>query len=212
MIDNDSNGRMSFTHQKEKLRSPADITIEDITLDKFLKIYDGVVEEVLSSGFENVESAIMKIDLVLGEKGLGITFLKEEDLSNVDFRKANLRFINLKEAILDGADFSGAEMKYANIKEASLKGAKFVGTEMENCNIKEANLTKANFKNANLEGSNLKEASLYGVNFSGTDLSETDIHEAEGLTVEQLLKAKSLDQTHLPEKIQLIISSKKGKR
>lgn len=197
--------------QKDKLRNPADITVGKLKLDKFLKIYGNIVDDVLKNGFENEESAIMKIDMALGEKGLDIEYLKEMDLSNVDFRKTNLRFINMKEAKLTGSDFSGAEMKFANIKEANLQGANFTGANLENCNIKEAELSNTNFTNANLEGANMKEAMVKGANFKGADMSEVDIHEATGLTVKQLIEAKSLHNAKLPEKIADIIKSNKPK-
>ena len=96
---------VNSVEQKVKLKDPADISVGEIKLDKFLKIYGNIVEDVLLNGFEDVESAIMKIDLALGEKKLDIKYLKEMDLSNVNFKNANLRFINFKRSYTNRGRF-----------------------------------------------------------------------------------------------------------
>ncbi|MFC2122047.1 pentapeptide repeat-containing protein, partial [Bacteroidota bacterium] len=56
---------------------------------------------------------------------------------------------------------------------------------------------------------NLKEANVEGTNFKGANLSEVDIHEANGLRLLQLLNAKSLYKTHLPDELYALIKMRK---
>ena len=67
------------------------------------------------------------------------------NLSNQDFRGANLDQANLENSSFDGADFSGAVLTKSNLKGADLEGT----------NLSRANLEDANLRGANLENSNL---------------------------------------------------------
>ena len=60
-------------------------------------------------------------------------------------------------------------------------------------------LIKASFKNAFLTEANLRGAFMMGVDLENATLFKADLREAEGLTAEQLLQAKSLHQALLDE-------------
>ncbi|MFC2118473.1 pentapeptide repeat-containing protein [Bacteroidota bacterium] len=209
IVEKRSNLNNKYINHEKKLIDPANVRVGKVSLDKFLKIYEKMLGEVLKDMSGNYEQITEKLDLLLRTKGFNIQYLKEEDLANVDFGKRDLRFLNLKEANLKGASFVNAKMKFANIKEAYLEDADFTEANLENSNIKEATLINANFLNADLTGANLKEANVEGTNFKGANLSEVDIHEANGLRLLQLLNAKSLYKTHLPDELYALIKMRK---
>jgi uncharacterized protein YjbI with pentapeptide repeats len=70
----------------------------------------------------------------------------------------------------------------ANFKDAFLIKANFEG----------AFLIKTNFFNGYLMEANLKECALTEANFENANLYKADFRGCEGLTLEQLSKAKSL--------------------
>lgn len=170
----------SLPAQEQPLRDPKTITIEDISLDDFLKLHkQGLMEAIPSTQVEvDSEVVAIQVDYFLKQEGYSIDFLKEADLSKADLYKADLRFLNLKEANLKGSDLTKANLSFTNLKEADLTGALLVKADLNRSNLKEALVTDADFSDAILEGA--------------------DIHEAEGLTVKQLLSAKSLINTSLP--------------
>ena len=166
--------------QGQPLRDPKSITIEDISLDDFLKLHkQGLMEAIPSTQVEvDSEVVAIQIDYFLKQEGYSIDFLKEVDLSNTDLSRADLRFLNMKEAILKGSDLSKADLSFTNLKEADLTGALLVKADLKRSSLKEASVEEADFSHAILEGA--------------------DMHEAEGLTVKQLLSAKSLINASLP--------------
>jgi len=170
----------SLPAQEQSLRDPKAITIKDISLNDFLKLHkQGLMEAIPSSQVEiDSEVVSIQVDYFLKQEGYSIDFLKEVDLSNTDLSRADLRFLNLKEANLKGSDLTKADLSFVNLKEADLTGAVLVKADLTQSNIKEAIVKDADFSDAVLEG--------------------TDIHEAEGLTVNQLLSAKSLINAKLP--------------
>lgn len=169
-----------LTAQGQSLRDPKSITVEDISLDDFLKLHKQALMEAIPSAQVEVDSEVVaiQIDYFLKQEGYSIDFLKEADLSNTDLSRVDLRFLNMKEAILKGSDLSKADLSFTNLKEADLTGALLV--------------------KADLKRSNLKEARVKDADFSGAVLEGADMHEAEGLTVKQLLSVKSLINAFLP--------------
>jgi uncharacterized protein YjbI with pentapeptide repeats len=100
------------------------------------------------------------------------TNLARANLIEITWESTNIGKAYLREARMEGADLSGIFMNGAKLIEANLKGAILKGTFLEG-----AVLIDANLEGANLEGANLEGANLWDVN---------------NLTVEQLLKVKSL--------------------
>lgn len=166
--------------QEPSFRDPKEILIHGINLNDFLKLHkQGLMVTIANPQVEvDSVSVSIQIDYFLKQEGFSSDFLKEADLSNADLSRADLRFLNLKEANLAGCNFEKADLSFTNLMEADLTGAV----------LAKANLTR----------SNIKEATVKDTDFSGAILTGADIHEAEGLTVKQLLTAKSLANTYLP--------------
>jgi len=111
--------------------------------------------------------------------GLDTTaYLKEMDMTGLDFQGYNLKNMNLKETNLTNVNFTGANLSGANMKEALV-----FGTVFENADCSKANMKELEFRNNNLRGcklccTNLKEADLTGVDLSKTDLRGANLNEA----------------------------------
>ncbi|MBF0285892.1 MAG: pentapeptide repeat-containing protein [Magnetococcales bacterium] len=85
----------------------------------------------------------------------------------------------------------------ADMIKLDLNLVDFRGLNLHSTDFQGANLSKAN-----LQGANLSEANLLGANFSEANLQDVDLTEASGLTLYQLLQAKNVDWTRVPEDIQ----------
>lgn len=72
------------------------------------------------------------------------------DLSNADFKNADLRGVNLTRANLRGADLRRANLMAANLSKADLRaanlaGAKLLVTDFSGANLKDADLANAHY-------------------------------------------------------------------
>lgn len=138
---------------------------------------------------------VTKIDLVG-------TFLTKTNLSKVRLAEANLNTANISNTILLEADLHGARLNQTNFENANINQANLSNTFASGANFKDAFLIKANFEgafliktnfsNSYLMEANLKESSLTEANFKDANLYKADLRGADGLTLEQLSKAKSL--------------------
>lgn len=95
------------------------------------------------------------------------------DLSNVDFKGANLRWARLNNTNLTGANLrnailDSAWMIDANLESADLRGASLASTQMRRANLRNANLSGARIV-ANLQRADLRDANLNGANM-GADM------------------------------------------
>ena len=169
--------------QEFSFRDVKETIIQDISMNDFLKLHKQGILETITNPQEEIdaEAVSIQIDYFLKQNGYSIDFLEEADLSAVDLSRVDLRFLNLKEANLEGCSLEKADLSYTNLKEA--------------------NLTNAILIKANMSHSNIKEATVTDADFTGVIMVNADIHEAEGLTVKQLLTAKSLANTNLPSAI-----------
>ena len=86
-----------------------------------------------------------------------------------DFRRADLRGVELRGLRLGGADFSAANLRGVNLSGADLRDA----------NLSGADLRDTNLSGANFFGINLRRADLNGADLSGTDLSEANLNRAD---------------------------------
>lgn len=166
--------------------------------------------------------------LHLAEADLSGLSLDAADLSGANLSGANLRDMSLHRANLSGANLSGANLSDANLTAASFSGANFNGANLSHADLGDAKLNHANLSFANLHSARLSEANLSHANLNeatlnearliGTDLSfadltganltntnlsfanlcHTDLRWAQGITKEQLEKAK-LCQTKVPD-------------
>ena len=149
---------------------------------------------------------INKIDLVG-------SYLVKTNLSKVELTGSNLNTANLANSMLIGANLKAARMNQTIFENSNLNHANLEDTYASGANFKDAFLIKANFKNAflirtNFNNSFLMEADLSGcalaeANFEDANLYKANLSKAQGLTVDQLSKAKSLYLTEFdPEFLQ----------
>ena len=91
----------------------------------------------------------------------------------MNFKGANLYWVDLEGANLEGADREGAYLKGAD-----LTGANFEGASLEGAYLKGANLNCVNFEGANLEGANIEGANLESTYFFDADLKNVGFKDA----------------------------------
>ena len=145
--------------------------------------------------------------------------LSHLDLSETNLSGAKLSSANLSSADLSDADLSGAKLKDADLSFASISGANMSGTYLNRANLSEtdsieADLSGADLSGADLSGAFLRDADLRETYLIETILSDTDLSDAKlsdaiirganlrharGVTDEQLLQAKTLEDTTMPD-------------
>ncbi len=138
---------------------------------------------------------ITKIDLVG-------TYLRKTNLSKVNLTQANLNTANvsnsvlieanLQEARLNQTNFENANLNQANLSKTYASGANFKDSFLIKANFEGAFLIKTDFSNAYLMEANLRNCALAETNFDDANLYKADFRGSEGLSLEQLQKAKSL--------------------
>ena len=109
-----------------------------------------------------------------------------------DLRGANLSGSNLSGANLRGSDLRGANLIGAYLHKTDLEGANLRHGNLKGANLRHANLQHANLEEANLSFTNPWGANLTGANLEGAKLVWIALRGAEGLTIEQLSRAKTL--------------------
>lgn len=150
--------------------------------------------------------------------------LRGTNLREADFEGANLQGVNLKCTYLEGANFRKANLQEANLEDANLQEAIFFdanlqdtflagvylrGAFLTDANLQRANLAGADFRKAFLYNTNLQDAylgvtdferaQLGGANLEGADFIGANLINANGLTVDQLSKAKTLCSAQIDE-------------
>ncbi len=107
------------------------------------------------------------------------------DLTELDFRKANLSGAQMQGAMLDDVQMQATDLSGAEMQGADLGGAKMLG----------ANLSRAEMQGANLGGADLQGANLRRVQMQGADLDEVKMDASTDLTGARFLAAqvKSVD-------------------
>jgi uncharacterized protein YjbI with pentapeptide repeats len=186
---------------RSALRSPGEIWVDGTALAQFLEIHNAGLMPILAKQKGHSDHTRIEAQLAdfLEQRGLSLSSLKEADLSRADLRGEDLRYLNLKEAGLRGAALDDADLRNVNLKEANLRGASMESADLRDTNLKEADLTDADCRNANLQKANLKEANLENTDLAGSNLRQADLHEATGLTLKQLMSARSIEDARLPE-------------
>lgn len=140
----------------------------------------------------------------LGQKNLPLQecYLENATLGRLDLHGANLELANLQDAGL----------QWANLQEADLEGAYLLRVYLQGANLFLANLYLADLQEAYLEEADLKGADLREAILEGAFLYRADLSEANGLTIEQLLEAKSLYQVKgLDPKLKAELKKRKPK-
>ena len=116
-------------------------------------------------------------------KGSVVRFLYESELINGDTPIVGL----------NGADLMEANLVRANLQMANLRGAYLRGADLQM-----AKLQMANFRGTDLRGTDLRGIDLLRADLLGADLQSATLDGA-GVTVEQLLHARNLDNVTLPD-------------
>lgn len=100
-------------------------------------------------------SDFSKLDL----RGL---FFAQADLSQSNFRDANLEDLDLWKTNLQNSNFSGADMVGVFLTGADLSGANLRGADLRHAFIYRAKIDEADFAGANLEGARWVTGSICG--------------------------------------------------
>ena len=108
------------------------------------------------------------------------------NLGSTDFRKADLRKINLRGVYLSQADFTeanfcGASFRSADLYKSNFCKANLRGVVMGLADLSDANLTEADLHDADLSFANLSEANLENTRCWGTLFTDVDLSEVKGL-------------------------------
>ena len=143
---------------------------------------------------------IFKIDLVncyLARTNLSYVTLRGANLNSANISYSNLIKCDLENARMNQTNFKGSNLNQALLQKSFASGANFKNASMIMANLPGAFLIKADFENAILTEANLRGALLMGADFTNANLHKADLRDAEGLTVEQLLQAKTLYQAQL---------------
>lgn len=143
----------------------------------------------------NLEGAILT-KANLKDANLEGANLKGADLSEANLEGTNLTHVHLLGAVLGHAQLKGANLKGANLFGADLSEANLNAVSLSGAILDRARLRRAILLSAFLEGAYLREADFEGADFSkanlkDADLSGADFREVEGLTCDQLTKAKN---------------------
>lgn len=154
--------------------------------------------------------------------------LNRTQLSYGDLRWANFRRAKLLYSMLDHANFDSADFDFSDLKGTDLISSNLQNATMKEANLQEAKLAGANLKGANLASSSLRNANLGpfpvdpfkvpnlipkmfniyagGANLQGTNLTNADMQGAiligvQGLTKDQIKKAKNFFLAYYDDKI-----------
>lgn len=138
---------------------------------------------------------ISDIDLVgcyLVKTNLSKTNLANSNLNTADLTNSMLIGSNMTAARMNQTIFENANLNHAELKDTFASGANFKDAFLIKANFEKAFLIKTNFQNSYLMEANLSGCALAEANFADANLYKADLTKAQGLTVEQLSKAKSL--------------------
>jgi uncharacterized protein YjbI with pentapeptide repeats len=135
-------------------------------------------------------------------------------LFHTNLELAFLHFAVFKGAWLAGANFHGARLEYADFEGAFLQYPSVEGRpDPQYPNFEGAYLQNANLNGVNLQGANLRYAHLHHTELEGTDLEKADLQDThlqhadlrrvDGLTQEQINRARGDETTQLPDQLSI---------
>jgi len=127
------------------------------------------------------------------------TNLQNADLEEINLYQTNLCKANLSQAYLMDADLSWADLEEANLSHAVAAWAAFSGTDFTDANLSDACFFECD----------INQADFFRADLSGTVFERVGLREAKNLTVEQLLKTKTLHGTELDDKLEGQVRAKK---
>jgi uncharacterized protein YjbI with pentapeptide repeats len=153
---------------------------------------------------------IHEINLVncyLARTFLNYVNLKGSNLNSVNLSNASLLDTNLENSRLNQTNFENANLNQANLKGAYASGANFKDAFLIKAQFENTFLIKTSFRNAYLMEANLQNSYLMGADFENASLYKADFRGAKGLTIEQLLKAKTLYLAKFDQELQEQVQS-----
>ena len=129
-------------------------------------------------------------------------FLEKANLNYVNLTGANLNYANLSNTNLIDAKLENARLNQTRFENGNLNQASFCSSFANGASFKDANLIKsrffnaflikADFTNAFLMEADLKGAYLTGADLTNANLYKADLRNAKGLSIDQLLKVRTL--------------------
>lgn len=138
---------------------------------------------------------IHEINLVncyLARTNLNYVDLKGSNLNSANLSNSSLIETNLENSRLNQTNLENSNLNQANLNASYASGANFKDAFLIKAQFENAFLIKANFKNSFLMEANLKGSYLMGADFENASLYKADLRGAKGLTIEQLVKVKTL--------------------
>ncbi len=138
---------------------------------------------------------IHEINLVncyLARTNLNYVNLKGSNLNSANLSNSSLIETNLESSRLNQTNLENSNLNQANLCAAYASGANFKDAFLIKARFENAFLIKASFSNAFLMEANLKGSYLMGADFENASLYKADLRGAKGLTIDQLVKAKTL--------------------
>jgi uncharacterized protein YjbI with pentapeptide repeats len=91
------------------------------------------------------------------------------------------------------------EHPVVSLSDVRLRGADLSHLDLSGAALSGADLSSADLNDADLSGANLRETYLVETDLSDTDLSGANLRDARGVTDKQLLQAKTLEDTTMPD-------------
>ncbi len=117
--------------------------------------------------------------------------LSGSNLNAAKITNAELNECDLSKCELNHTDLTGSNLNDVILSHAYCNGSEFIDCYLTKANFENAFLIKANFKDAYLIEANFNRSYCTGANFENASLYKADFRGAKGLSVEQILKAKS---------------------
>lgn len=147
---------------------------------------------------------IYEVNLVnchLSRTNLNYVNLSGSNLNSADISNAFLIETNLENTRLNQTNLENSNLNQANLKSAYANGANFKDAYLIKAQLEGAFLIKTNFRNAFLMEANLRNCYLTGADFENASLYKADLRGVKGITMEQLVKAKTLYLAKFDEEI-----------
>jgi uncharacterized protein YjbI with pentapeptide repeats len=160
--------------------------ISDMLLHEKL-LHSATIDDVRVVAQAETNTTLSQLDP--RRKGVVIRFLMQTNLINNDFRVINLR----------GADLRGAQLHGTDIRDTYLLGADLQGADLSGSNLSYATLSFTRLVGANLSGANLQGAEMDSIDLTGANLKGADLKDAQGISDDQLAKAKFLSGAVMPD-------------
>lgn len=196
-------------------------TFEECDLDKadfqFIKTWAGGEKDYHDKA-ENYLANNRRI--CLKNSTLKYTNFRFSILINSDFSDTKHRNSQFGHSQIDNSDFSNAKLHDTQFGDTSAYNCKFVRANISGCSFNNTKLCGSDFSNCRSEPLSLKRdkqspfptrfqsADLENVIFDNAELYDVDLRETKNLTIDQLIKAKSLKGAKLDIELQQEIKNK----